>query len=195
MVSTVWLCAIIQRRLSRLATTREALGTGVLTLAVVMGVIALSGQFGAGGGLPLFDFSGYLSMNLLSPFVPQKSGLLPGLGGIIDATGGQYGVNARFVQNCTPSGSVHCCGDPTFQRQVVAISVSHATAQGVRFHACRITSSSAKLTRCRGVQRRCCSRRPANWVHLNRFDGAQHRRHAKAFATPIERFYQSIETR
>ena len=29
-------------------------------------------------------------MNLLSPFLPQKSGLLPGLGGVIDATGGQY---------------------------------------------------------------------------------------------------------
>jgi hypothetical protein len=90
MVGTVWLCAIIQRRLNRLATTQEALGTGVLTLAVVMSVIALGGQFGLGGGLPLFDFSGKFSMNLLSPFVPQKSGLLPGLGGIIDATGGQY---------------------------------------------------------------------------------------------------------
>jgi len=29
-------------------------------------------------------------MNLLSPFVPQKSGLFPGLGSVIDATGGQY---------------------------------------------------------------------------------------------------------
>lgn len=90
MVGTVWLCTIIQRRLNRLATTQEALGTGVLTLALVMSIIALSGQFGPGGGLPLSDFSGFFSMNLLSPFLPQKSGLLPGLGGIIDATGGQY---------------------------------------------------------------------------------------------------------
>jgi hypothetical protein len=90
MVGTVWLCAIIQRRLNRLAATQEALRTGVLTLALVMGVIALSGQFGPGGGLPLFDFYGFNSMNLLSPFVPQKSGLLPGVGGIRDATGGQY---------------------------------------------------------------------------------------------------------
>ncbi len=29
-------------------------------------------------------------MNLLSPFMPQESGLLPGLGGVIDATGFQY---------------------------------------------------------------------------------------------------------
>jgi hypothetical protein len=90
MIGAVWLCAIIQRRLNKLATTQEVLGTGVLTLALVMGVIALSGQFGPGGGVPLFDYYGFHSMNLLSPFVPQKSGLLPGLGGIIDATGGQY---------------------------------------------------------------------------------------------------------
>ena len=29
-------------------------------------------------------------MNLLSPIVPQDSGLFPGVGGLIDATGGQY---------------------------------------------------------------------------------------------------------
>jgi hypothetical protein len=89
MVGTVWLCAIIQRRLNRLATTREALGTGALTVVMVTAVSALGGQFGAGGALP-FETYGYFSMNLLSPFVPQESGLPPGLGGIIDATGGQY---------------------------------------------------------------------------------------------------------
>jgi hypothetical protein len=90
MVGVVWLCASTQRRLNGLATTQEVLGTGVLTLALMMGVIVLSGQFGPGHGLLPFDIPGFFSMNLLSPFVPQKSGLLPGLGGIIDATGGQY---------------------------------------------------------------------------------------------------------
>jgi hypothetical protein len=89
MVGTIWLCVIIQRRLNRLATTRAALGTGALTVTLVTAIIALGGQFGAGGGLP-FETYGYHSMNLLSPIVPQKSGLLPALGGIIDATGGQY---------------------------------------------------------------------------------------------------------
>jgi hypothetical protein len=89
MVGTVWLCVIIQRRLNKLATTREAFGTGVLTITMVMAIIALGGQFGAGGSLP-FETYGHYSMNLLSPFVPQISGLFPGLGGIIDATGGQY---------------------------------------------------------------------------------------------------------
>lgn len=87
MVGTVWLCVIIQRRLNRLATTREALGTGALTIALVMIVIAIGGQFGAGAGLP-FEHYGFFTMNLLSPFVPQQSGLLPGRG-VIDATGGQ----------------------------------------------------------------------------------------------------------
>jgi hypothetical protein len=89
MVGIVWLCAVIQRRLNRLGTTREALRTGALTVASVLTVIILGGQIGSGGGPLPFD-SGYggLSMNLLSPFMPQKSGLLPGLGGVIDATGG-----------------------------------------------------------------------------------------------------------
>jgi Family of unknown function (DUF6311) len=89
MVGTVWLCAIIQRRLDGLTMTREALGIGALTVVAVTIVIALSGGFGAGGGLP-FEVYGRYSMNLLSPFLPQQSGLVPGLGGVIDATGGQY---------------------------------------------------------------------------------------------------------
>jgi hypothetical protein len=90
MVGTVWLCAIIQRRLDGLATTREVLGTGVLTVALVSMIIALGGQVGSGNPLPFTPDYGIYSMNLLSPFVPQQSGLLPGLGGVIDATGGQY---------------------------------------------------------------------------------------------------------
>jgi hypothetical protein len=89
MVGTVWLCAVIQRRRTGLATTRKALGTMALTVALVIIVIALGGQFGAGSSIPFSEY-GYHSMNLLSPFMPQESGLLPGLGGVIDATGGQY---------------------------------------------------------------------------------------------------------
>jgi hypothetical protein len=89
MVSVVWVCTIIQRRLDRLATTREVLATGAVTVAVLTALIALSGQFGAGGGLPFAEY-GYYSMNVVSPFVPQTSGIYPGMRGIIDATGGQY---------------------------------------------------------------------------------------------------------
>jgi hypothetical protein len=89
MVGTVWLCAVIQRRLNGLLTTQKALETAALTLALVFAVIALGGQFSTGGDLPFGPY-GYASMNLLSPLVPQMSGLLPGLGGVIDATGWQY---------------------------------------------------------------------------------------------------------
>lgn len=90
MVGIVWLCAVIQRRLNRLAPTREALGTSALTVALVTTVMILSGDFGGGSGLPFAAGYGNYSLNLLSPIVPQNSGLFPQVGGIIDATGGQY---------------------------------------------------------------------------------------------------------
>jgi hypothetical protein len=89
MVGTVWLCTIIQRRANGLAKTREVLGTGVLTVAVVSIVIMLSGQF-ASETAPFSDDYGFFSMNLASPFVPQSSGLFPLSEKVIDATGGQY---------------------------------------------------------------------------------------------------------
>ena len=58
------------------------LGTG-LGLAMVA-----TGHLG-GGGLGDQGFGTY-SMNLFSPIVPQMSKLLPGLPGIVDATGGQF---------------------------------------------------------------------------------------------------------
>ncbi len=90
MVGTIWLCSVVQRRLNGLATTRKALGTATLSVALVTTVVALSGLFGGGSGLPLARGYGYHSMNLLSPIIPQDSGLFPQAGGVIDATGGQY---------------------------------------------------------------------------------------------------------
>jgi hypothetical protein len=89
MVGIVWVSAIIQRRLDGLATTRQSLGAVASTLVVVSTVIAF-GQFGPGNNLPFTPDYGVYSMNLLSPFVPQESGLFSGRGGVIDATGGQY---------------------------------------------------------------------------------------------------------
>jgi hypothetical protein len=89
MVGAVWLCAVVQRRLDRLITTREALAAGTLTVTLVCVVVALGGQFGRGGVLPFAGY-GLYSMNVASPFVPQASGIYPGMQGIIDATGGQY---------------------------------------------------------------------------------------------------------
>jgi hypothetical protein len=90
MVGTVWLCSVIQRRLNGLTSIWEAFGVGTMTLLIILFVITLSGQFGSGTGLPFSRGYGFFSMNLLSPMVPQDSGLFPGVGGVIDATGGQY---------------------------------------------------------------------------------------------------------
>jgi hypothetical protein len=40
--------------------------------------------------MPFARGYGFFSMNLLSPIMPQDSGLFPRVGGIVDATGGQY---------------------------------------------------------------------------------------------------------
>jgi hypothetical protein len=93
MVGVVWLCAVIQRRLNGLATTREALAAAALTVALVMTVITLSGQFGGASGLPFSAGYGRFSMNLLSPVVPQNSGLFPWVGGVIDADYQYEGFN------------------------------------------------------------------------------------------------------
>ena len=90
MVGTVWICTVIQRRLNGLATTREALGIGLLTVALVLIVITLGGQFRGGTGPPFSTGYGLFSMNLLSPVVPQNSGLFPELGAVLDPTGYQY---------------------------------------------------------------------------------------------------------
>jgi hypothetical protein len=89
MAGCVWLCALAQRRLDGRATARQALASVIAAVMPVTLVILIGGQFGAGGGLPFAEF-GRFSMNLISPFVPQMSGLFPGMGGPIDATGGQY---------------------------------------------------------------------------------------------------------
>ena len=90
MIGTIWVCALIQRRLNEAATTRQTSKTGALTVTIATVIIILGGQFGAGSPLPFSRWYGVYSMNLFSPFVPQNSGLFPGLGGVIDATGGQY---------------------------------------------------------------------------------------------------------
>jgi Family of unknown function (DUF6311) len=93
MVGIVWLCALIQRRLNGFAATREVLRTGALTVALVTSVIVLSGQLSGGNGLPFSWGYGHFSMNLLSPIVPQNSGLFPWVGGVIDADDQYEGFN------------------------------------------------------------------------------------------------------
>ena len=77
-------CIDGRRSLWRLAS--EVLVIGASLTLVVLG----SGLLGSGGSLRAPGF-GIFSTNLLGPFIPQMSGLFPGMAHlIIDGTGGQY---------------------------------------------------------------------------------------------------------
>jgi hypothetical protein len=75
---------------------------GGIFLVGTAALLVASGYLHGAGGSTGF---GYFSMNLLSPFVPQDSGVLPCMHDMIDGTGGQYedfnylglGILALFV--------------------------------------------------------------------------------------------------
>lgn len=60
---------------------------GMITVSCVALVMWLTGYLNSSGVASGF---GHYSMNVLSPWVPQRSGLIPGAEHIIDATGGQH---------------------------------------------------------------------------------------------------------
>ncbi len=88
MVFGVFCAAAAQEALS----SRAGFGRSALAGTVVTAVSALlmwvSGYFDGMGDVMVETF-GSRSMNVLSPWVPQRSGLFPTMGDIIDATGGQ----------------------------------------------------------------------------------------------------------
>jgi hypothetical protein len=73
------------------ASERRALRTVILELAILAAGTGLllfaTGYLHGLGGSSGF---GFFSMNMLSPFVPQDSGVLPFMHDMIDGTGGQY---------------------------------------------------------------------------------------------------------
>jgi hypothetical protein len=73
------------------ASERRALRTAILELAILAAGTGLllfaTGYLHGLGGSSGF---GFFSMNMLSPFVPQDSGVLPFMHDMIDGTGGQY---------------------------------------------------------------------------------------------------------
>jgi hypothetical protein len=92
MVAAVYAASLL-RRLDRNRGRALALLRELLIIAGALAlVMVLAGHFGKGtsSGYPAAWGFGYYSMNLASPFWPQRSGLFPGLQAIIDATGGQY---------------------------------------------------------------------------------------------------------
>jgi hypothetical protein len=92
MVAAIYAASLLRRldlnRGHALALLREPL---IIACALAL-VMVLAGHFGKGtsNGYPGTLGFGHWSMNLASPFWPQRSGLFPGFQAIIDATGGQY---------------------------------------------------------------------------------------------------------
>ena len=82
-------------QLRRWRAEHSPVSAAVKELAVVVlalsAVGAIAGHFNPGPNTtPFAGGFGYFSMNLASPFWPQRSGLFPGFDSIIDATNGQY---------------------------------------------------------------------------------------------------------
>jgi hypothetical protein len=90
MAGAVFAAALAQRWLDGTDDWRgSAVVAAAAFLSVLLCMIALGFIGNALRGAGSFGF-GYFSMNLLSPVYPQRSGLLPGFDGVLDATGGQY---------------------------------------------------------------------------------------------------------
>jgi hypothetical protein len=78
--------AVIDRRLPIL----QSISTAALFAIVLSGLVFVSGHVSSKGSLAAEGF-GIFSMNLMSPFTPQLSGLFPAMRQlIVDGTGGQY---------------------------------------------------------------------------------------------------------
>jgi hypothetical protein len=107
MAATLLLAALLRATLDRRLTPLQAAGLLGVTAAGAVGLMVVAGHIGSGFAPSVaagFGGFGHFSMNLASPLVPQLSGLFPpfpgslehlfpapaALGGVVDATGGQY---------------------------------------------------------------------------------------------------------
>src|SRR5579862_944446 len=90
MVGAVVAAALVQAMLDRSLAPRAGAAVLLGLAVVVVTVMLLSGYFEPRGSIDEAGF-GHYSLNLLSPFSPQMSGLFPGRRAfVLDATGGQY---------------------------------------------------------------------------------------------------------
>jgi hypothetical protein len=102
MVAGIYAALLAEYALQRRGEIGTVLVHGAIFLAGTAALLVVSGYLHGVGGSTGF---GYFSMNILSPFVPQDSGVLPFMHAMIDGTGGQYegfnylglGILALFV--------------------------------------------------------------------------------------------------
>lgn len=90
MAGAVYAASWIDRRVLTPADRIARWGEPALVAIAVVIVLVGAGHVGKGTSIPFSAGFGYFSMNLASPFWPQRSGLLPRMSPIVDATGGQY---------------------------------------------------------------------------------------------------------
>jgi hypothetical protein len=90
MVSAIVLATIMQAARNHGINAQSIVGILIAIAIVTASLIAVSGHLQGGGSLNA-EGVGIFSMNLLSPFLPQRSGLYASLRDVIaDGTGGQY---------------------------------------------------------------------------------------------------------
>ncbi len=102
MVAGIYAALLAEYALARRGEGRTVLIHGAIFAVGTAALLVASGYLHGAGGSTGF---GYFSMNILSPFVPQDSGVLPFMHDMIDGTGGQYegfnylgvGILALFV--------------------------------------------------------------------------------------------------
>jgi hypothetical protein len=102
MIAGIYVALLAEFAFARRAEVRTVLAHGGIFLIGTGALLVASGYLHGAGGSTGF---GYFSMNILSPFVPQDSGVLPFMHDMIDGTGGQYegfnylglGILALFV--------------------------------------------------------------------------------------------------
>jgi len=126
MVAVVLMAAPISLRVNEEPAWRHV-ASGLLAALAATGLAAII--LGYGETVPLPGF-GIFSMNLLSPFYPSNSALLPDLGRYPNATGGQYegfnflGIGVLLLMIC--GGLIHAA-----RRQVPTFLRVHAGLVGV----------------------------------------------------------------
>jgi len=102
MVAGIYAALLAEYALTRRGELRTVLLHGAIFVIGTAALLVASGYLHGAGGSTGF---GFFSMNILSPFVPQDSGVLPFMHDMIDGTGGQYegfnylglGILALFV--------------------------------------------------------------------------------------------------
>jgi len=149
MVGAIYLASLTEAARRGTLPVRQALGAVALLAAGTALLAILSGGQQAGSAVGIVDGFGVYSMNLLSPFWPQLSRILPWGGDIIDATGGQgegynyLGLGVLLLVALAILLSPRAVLDTLSRHRFLAVAMLVLTAYALSFD---IWAGSAHLT-------------------------------------------------